>query len=128
MKIAALLLLAAGFLTAVLGRVSEHIHPEHSAPLKRNVQSLSRSLSTPADALLGNSTSSLGLATLFARAVLDPNEVASDALFEKHRAKGHWLGYLLDATDEGAGKGWPDPHARTPKSARSIWTGTLQCT
>jgi hypothetical protein len=126
MKIATLLLLATGFLTAVLGRVSEHIHPEHSAPSKRNARSLSRSLSTPADALLGNSTSSPGSSTLVARALFDANNVATDAMFEKQRAKGHFLGCLLVATDEAAGKGWPDPYGRTPKSAKSIWTGTLQ--
>jgi hypothetical protein len=125
MKIATLLLLATGFLTAVLGRVSEHIHPEHSAPSKRNARSLSRSLSTPADALLGNSTSSPGFSTLVARALFDANNVATDAMFEKHRAKGHFQGCLLVATDEAAERGGLIHMAEHPSRPRAY--GLVPC-
>lgn len=55
----------------------------------------------------------------------DPNKFASEEEIAKYGPKGAWLGCLLDMTDEEAGKAWPDPLGRTPKSASSQWRGTL---
>jgi hypothetical protein len=58
----------------------------------------------------------------------DPENLANEADIFKYVTKGRWLGCLLDANDEDAGKAWPDPLGRTPKSASSQWTGTLEST
>jgi hypothetical protein len=58
-------------------------------------------------------------------AIWDPENIAHEEDWEKYVIKGGWLGCLLDATDEDAGKAWPDPLRRTPKSASSQWKGTL---
>jgi hypothetical protein len=55
----------------------------------------------------------------------DPNKFASEDEIAKYQPKGAWLSCLLDMTDEEAGKAWPDPLGRTPKSASSQWRGTL---
>jgi hypothetical protein len=60
-------------------------------------------------------------------ALWDPNRFISEEDMAGFQAKGSWLTCLLDATDENAGKAWPDPYNRVPKSARSQWTGSLAC-
>jgi hypothetical protein len=56
----------------------------------------------------------------------DPNDVATASEWVRFLQRGKWMGCLLPATDEEAGKAWPDPLNRTPKSASSSWHGTLQ--
>ncbi|KAH7070647.1 hypothetical protein BKA63DRAFT_493656 [Paraphoma chrysanthemicola] len=56
----------------------------------------------------------------------NPANTASQAEWDRFRQKGNWLGCMTRATDEEAGKMWPDPLNRTPKSARSQWQGDLK--
>jgi hypothetical protein len=56
----------------------------------------------------------------------DPYNIAPVQVVEQYKIKGSFLGCLLDATDENAGNAWPDPLARTPMSASSRWSGTLE--
>jgi hypothetical protein len=56
----------------------------------------------------------------------DRNNIAFIQDVGRYAAKGSWLGCLVDATDGDAGKAWPDPWNRTPKSATSRWSGTLE--
>ena len=58
--------------------------------------------------------------------IWDPNSVATKEEIDKFRDKGNFLACLLDMTDEEAGKAWPDPWGRTPKSASSVFKGTLE--
>lgn len=58
----------------------------------------------------------------------DPGESATDEAWTIYKDKGAWLGCLLDATDKGAGKAWPNYLDRNPPSAKSEWQGTLQST
>jgi hypothetical protein len=60
--------------------------------------------------------------------VFNPKNIASPEAWTKFREKGNWLGCMTRATDEEAGKMWPDPLNRTPKSARSQWQGDLTST
>lgn len=63
------------------------------------------------------------LITLAQVAGYDSKEFANPEEWEKYRVKGAWLGCLMRNTDKEAGKAWPDPLNRTPKSARGPWTG-----
>jgi hypothetical protein len=56
----------------------------------------------------------------------DPTNVAIPEAWEKYAGKGSWLDCLFAMSDEEAGTAWPDPLGRTPKSASSQWTGTLE--
>jgi hypothetical protein len=60
--------------------------------------------------------------------VWNPKNIASPEAWTKFREKGNWLGCMTRATDEEAGKMWPDPWNRTSKSARSQWQGDLTST
>jgi hypothetical protein len=54
----------------------------------------------------------------------DPHDVATEADAEPYRAKGSWLGCLLEMTDEEAGKAWGK--GKAPNTARGLWSGTLE--
>lgn len=56
----------------------------------------------------------------------NPKRVARPDEISKFAEKGRFLGCLMDASDASAGKAWPDPYGREPKSARTIWPGTLE--
>jgi hypothetical protein len=123
MKLYIMLLALAGLVVSVLGRVSHQLH-EYSA--------LSPNATWPRIDKVRNASVTLRNATLpeldvvRTAAVWNPNNLANDQVMATYQRKGHWLGCLLDANDAGAGKAWPDPYGRTPKSARSPWIGTLQ--
>ncbi|OAK93794.1 hypothetical protein IQ06DRAFT_204231, partial [Phaeosphaeriaceae sp. SRC1lsM3a] len=59
-------------------------------------------------------------------ALWDPEESATNENWIKYKKKGAWLGCLLDATDEEAGKAWPNFLNRNPPSISSEWQGTLE--
>lgn len=54
----------------------------------------------------------------------DKDDIAAQPEADAKAAKGHFATCLLKATDEEAGKAWPDPYKRTPKSARSPFKPT----
>ncbi|KAH5710570.1 hypothetical protein HBI20_177700 [Parastagonospora nodorum] len=56
----------------------------------------------------------------------DKNDIAAQPEADAKAAKGHFATCLLKATDEEAGKAWPDPYKRTPKSARSPFKPSQQ--
>lgn len=55
--------------------------------------------------------------------VFNPNDIASDAIWQKYIEKGEFYQCLFECTDRLAGKGLQD--TRTPPSAESIWQGDL---
>jgi hypothetical protein len=58
----------------------------------------------------------------------DPAESATNEDWLKYQRKGAWLGCLLDATDENAGKAWPNFLNRNPPSIKGEWAGTSERT
>jgi hypothetical protein len=55
-------------------------------------------------------------------AVWDPNDIATAEVYEQYRAKGSFLGCLIDASDLNAGKAWYG----VLRSVASDWKGTLE--
>lgn len=55
--------------------------------------------------------------------VFNPNDIASDAVWQRYIEKGEFYQCLFECTDRLAGKGLQD--TRTPPSAESIWQGDL---
>lgn len=74
----------------------------------------------------GRAVGSCAPGSLQAAGEWDPRHLATEEEWNMYRSKGSWLGCLLDATDEAAGKAWPDPYSRVPMSASSPWKGTLE--
>lgn len=54
----------------------------------------------------------------------DKDNIAAQPEAYAKSTKGHFATCLLKATDEEAGKAWPDPYKRTPKSAHSPFRPT----
>lgn len=124
MKINSILLVTA-LVQSAFGRVVEQL-------VQRDCQQDNGThlLTGPADTVIGATGGSKASSSnpVHIAARYDPNIVASAQEVARYTAKGNWLGCLLEATDENAGKAWPDPLGRTPKSASSQWVGTLKST
>lgn len=55
----------------------------------------------------------------------NPNNLASDGIWDKYQKKGDHYQCLFEANDEGAGRLVED--TRTPPSAASVWKGSQYC-
>ncbi|KAF2824630.1 hypothetical protein CC86DRAFT_407797 [Ophiobolus disseminans] len=122
----AIAFLALGLLALVSGRVPHHRSLERSAVLVNDSWPPVQGRTEYPAGHGGIKSDSAGMVQIVARAIWDPSKIATNELDAVHQGKGGWLGCILDATDENAGKMWPDPLSRTPKSASSQWADMLE--
>ena len=123
MKLVTFMTLVLGLVALACGLIRNHdsVHLDNEV-LIGNSSATPKPLNHSSVAVNGHNAPSLGAVHV---AGFDPNDVASAEDYEKFRVKGNFLACLSRGTDAEAGQQWPDPLNRSPKSARSAWTGDL---